>query len=197
MTEETFDASYYRRFYGARRTCVQGEAKVGRLGAALVAQIRWYDGPLRSVLEVGAGVGLLRDWFARHHPEVRYVSTEYSAYAAKAHGHEQRDITAWRARRKYDLVVCQGVLPYLTAAGASVAIENLAAMTRGFLYVEAITRRDYETACDRTKTDPAMKLRDAAFYRTRLARHLTPIGGGLYYAKTGPLVFWDLETLSR
>ena len=197
MTEEVFDARYYRRFYGAKRTCVQDEAKVARLGAALVAQIRWYDGPLRSVLEVGAGVGLLRDWFAKHRPEVRYLSTEYSEYAAKAHGHVRRDITTWRAKRKYDLVVCQGVLPYLTAAQASAAIENLAAMTRGFLYLEAVTRRDYETSCDKAKTDPAMILRDAAFYRTRLARHLHPIGGGLYYAKTGPLVFWELETLSR
>jgi hypothetical protein len=195
VPEEAFDAAYYKRFYGAKRTCVQGEAKVARLGEALVAQIAWYDGPLRSVLEVGAGVGLLRDWFARHHAGVRYLSTEHSAYAAATHRHALRDIATWRVRRKFDLVVCQGVFPYLSDAQTSAAILNLAAMTRGFLYVEAITRHDYATACDRERTDPSMKLRDARFYRTRLARHFRPLGGGLYYAKKGPLAFWELETL--
>jgi hypothetical protein len=86
------------------------------------------------------------------------------------------------------------VLPYLTDAAVGAAIENLAGMSRGFLYLEAITRRDYDTACDRGRTDPAMKLRPAPFYRRRLARHFQLVGGGLYYRKDGPLVFWELES---
>ena len=193
---DVFDAAYYRRFYGTKKTRVQGDAEVALLADALVALVAWYGGDIRSVLEIGAGVGRLRDWFRRVRPKVRYVSTEASAYAAKTHNHVQRDITTWRGRSRFDLVICQGVLPYLTDRGASAAIENLAAMSRGFLYVEAITRHDYETACDRKKTDAGMRLRSAAFYRTRLARHFQPLGGGLYYSKSGPLVFWELETLA-
>jgi hypothetical protein len=190
-----FDERYYRRFYGTKRTRIQGEAEVAHLGGALVELTSWYGAPVRSVLEVGAGVGLLRDWFLRHHPKVSYVSTEYSAYAAETYAHTQRDIATWRTRRRFDLVVCQGVLPYLSDRDAARAIENLAAMSRGFCYLEAITRHDYDTACDQVRTDPSMRLRPAAFYRTRLGRHYRPLGGGLYYVKTGPLVFWELETL--
>jgi hypothetical protein len=192
----SFDAAYYRRFYGSKRTAVQDDHDVARLGDALVALVAWYGGRLRSVLEIGAGVGRLRDWFLRARPRVRYVSTEGSAYAAHTHGHVERDIATWRARGRFDLVVCQGVLPYLSDAGTSAAIENIAAMCRGFLYIEAITRHDYETACDKRKTDPGMRLRSAAFYRSRLERHFQPLGGGVYYVKSGPLVFWDLETLA-
>jgi Nodulation protein S (NodS) len=189
-----FDAAYYRRFYGKARTRIHGAEEVAHLGAGLVEMIAWYGGDVRSVLEVGAGVGLLRDWFAKERASVRYVSTEYSAYAAATYGHVQRDIATWKGRQKFDLVVCQGVLPYLSDNGALAAIDNLAAMTRGFLYLEAITRRDYDTVCDREKTDPGMRLRPAAFYKKRLARAFQPVGGGLYYAKNGPLVFWELET---
>jgi len=194
-SREPFGPLYYRRFYGAKRTRIHGEEEVARLGAALVAVINWYGGPLRSVLEIGAGVGLLRDWFRVEHPEVAYVSTEYSEHAAAEYGHERRDIATWRGRRRFDLVVCQGVLPYLSDRDASRAIATLAAMSRGFLYLEAITRKDGRLASDTSRTDPAMRLRTAAFYRTRLARHYQALGGGLFYAKAGPRVFWELETL--
>jgi hypothetical protein len=193
--ERRFDEAYYRRFYGAPSTRVCGPEQVAHLGAALVEMIAWYRGRLRSVLEVGAGVGLLRDWFAVAHPAVRYVSTDSSPYAAEKYRHEQRDIAVWRGRHQFDLVVCQAVLPYLPDRAVGAAINNLAAMTRGFLYLEAITRRDYDTSCDRAKTDPEMLLRPAEFYRRRLARHFQTLGGGLYYLKRGPLVFWELETL--
>jgi hypothetical protein len=192
--ETRFDEAYYKRFYESPRTRIQGPKEVAHLGAGLVAMIAWYGGAVRSVLEVGAGVGLLRDWFAANHPRVRYLSVERSPYAAARYGHEQRDIVTWRSGRKFDLVVCQGVLPYLADRPAYAAMDNLAVMARGFLYLEAITRRDYETACDRAKTDPSMRLRPAEFYRRRLRRAFRPLGGGLYYAKTGPLLFWELES---
>jgi hypothetical protein len=189
-----FDEAYYARFYGSPLTRIQGPAEVAHLGAGLLAMIAWYGGKVRSVLEVGAGVGLLRDWFRANHPRVRYVSTELSPYAAARYGHEPRDIATWRGSSTFDLVVCQGVLPYLADRPALAAIDNLAAMTRGFLYLEAITRRDYDTVCDQEKTDPVMHLRPAAFYRRRLARHYRAIGGGLYYVREGPLGFWELES---
>jgi hypothetical protein len=188
-----FDEAYYRRYYGSPRTRIHGEKQVAHLGAALSGMVRWYGGPLRTVLEVGAGVGLLRDWFAAHHPRVKYVSTDHSPYAAARFGHEQRDISRWREERRFDLVVCQGVLPYLSDRQALSAMNNLAAMTAGFLYVEAITRRDYATVADRARTDPTMRLRDAGFYQRRLRRHFRALGGGLFYAKDGPLEFWELE----
>jgi hypothetical protein len=188
-----FDAGYYRRFYASKKTRVQGPSEVARLGAAMVGLVAWYGGPLRSVLDVGAGTGLLRDWFRANHPSVRYLSTEYSPHACARYGHEKRDIARWRARRTFDLVICQGVLPYLSDVDASRAIDNLYAMTRGFLSLEAVTRRDHRDVCDRARTDPRMVFRVAAFYRTRLRRRFTALGGGLYYRRDGRLQFYELE----
>ena len=38
-----------------------------------------------------------------------------------------------------------------------------------------------------------MRLRPASFYRTRLGRHFQTLGGGLFYKKDGPLVFYEME----
>jgi hypothetical protein len=188
-----FDARYYRRFYASKRTRVQGAKEVSYLGSALVGLVAWYGGRLRSVLEIGAGTGLLRDWFRANHATVRYLSTEHSPHACASYGHEKRDIARWRSKRKFDLVICQGVLPYLSDADASRAIANLHAMTRGFLYLEAVTRRDHLRVCDVSRTDPRMLFRPAAFYRTRLHRHFIALGGGVYYRRDGRLQFYELE----
>jgi hypothetical protein len=190
-----FDEKYYRRFYASKRTRVQSAVQVARLGGALVGLIAWYGGRLRSVLEIGAGTGLLRDWFRAQRPNIRYLSTEYSEHACAAYGHAKRDIARWRTKRTYDLVICQGVLPYLSDADADRAIDNLHAMTAGFLYLEAVTRRDRRGVCDLARTDPRMRFRPVAFYVTRLRRRFVALGGGLYYRADGSLQFYELEIL--
>ena len=101
----------------------------------------------------------------------------------------------WRtsARDRFDLIVCQGVLQYLTDAAAAAAIDNVGAMSRGFLYLEAITKRDIDEVCDPKMTDTKVHLRTGAWYRTRLGEHFTQLGAGLWYAKRGPLLFYELE----
>lgn len=188
-----FDASYYGRYYGSARTRVHGPAEIGRLCTAVTSLLDWWEHPIRKVLDVGAGTGLWRDWFRAHRPGVRYRSVEYSAYACEKYGHEQRDITAWRVRETFDLVVCQGVLPYLDEAGCAKAIDNLGAMTRGFLYLEAITRRDIRSVIDGAKTDVKVHGRAGAWYRKRLGRHYFEVGCGLWAKKDARVLFYELE----
>lgn len=194
MSQDRFDRAYYRRFYESRRTRVMGAAEVGRLAQGVTGLIDWFKGDLRTVLDVGAGTGLWRDWFKKNRKGVRYRSTEVSAYACEKYGHEQRDIARWRGKEKFDLIVCQGVLPYLGDDDAAAAIANIGAMAGGFLYLEAITKRDLATVCDRSKTDVGVHARPGSFYEKRLARHFVRLGCGLYYAKRGPLAFYELET---
>jgi hypothetical protein len=189
-----FDAGYYGRFYESTKTRVHGAAEVAQLATGIVGMMGWWGADLRNVLDVGAGTGLFRDWFRKHRPEVKYRSTEYSEYACAQYGHEQRDISAWRDKGRFDLVVCQGVLPYLDDAQAARAIDNLGAMARGFLYLEAITARDLREVCDRDLTDVRVHPRTGAWYRKRLDVHFVCVGGGLFYAKDGPLSFYELET---
>ncbi len=190
-----FDEAYYQRFYESKRTRVMGPEQVAHLVSAVTGYIDWFGGEISSVLDVGAGTGLWRDWFRAHRGKVRYRSTEVSPFACEKYGHEQRDIARWcaPAKEQFDLIVCQGVLPYLSDKDATSAIDNIGKMARGFLYLEAITARDLESVCDRTLTDTTVHARKGSFYRSRLARHFTPIGCGLHYKKDGPLAFYELE----
>ena len=193
-TRDSFDEAYYARFYGSRRTRVHGAAEVGHLARGVTEMIAWLGGEVRSVLDVGAGIGLWRDWFRAHKRGVRYRSIEVSEYACRAYGHERRDIARWKdARDKFDLVVCQGVLPYLSDADAAAAIDNIAAMSKGFLFLEAITERDLDDVCDRDKTDVAVHARPGRWYRERLGKKFRALGCGLWCVKNSSLVFYELE----
>jgi hypothetical protein len=187
-----FDAAYYRRHYQARAR-VHSAAEVGRLASGVVGLAGWLGVTIETALDVGAGPGLWRDWFRRHRPAVRYRSTDFSPFACERYGHERRDISAWRSRERYDLVVCQGVLQYLEADAAAAAIENLGAMSRGLLYLEAITRRDLAEVVDLERTDTAIHARTGAWYRRRLQPHFVQVGAGLWAARRAGLRFYELE----
>ena len=187
------DAAYYQRFYEHEKTRVLDRAQVAHLALAVTELVAWFGGDLRSVLDIGAGTGMWRDWFRANKPAVRYVSVDKSEYACTHYGHVRRDIATWRGRAKFDLVVCQGVLPYLANREVAAAIANMAAMCRGFLYLEAATACDLREHCDRALSDSRMTGRSVAFYRSRLSSHFVTVGCGLFYIRSGPLVFYELE----
>lgn len=188
-----FDQAYYRRFYLDPETRIYDEAHHGRIVTAVVSLVEWFGGELRDVLDVGAGVGRWGKWLKANRPAVEYVSTELDPEVCKQYGHQRRNIAEWRGRRRFDLVVCQGVLPYLPSAEASQALENLAAMSRGFFFFEAITKHDLEEVCDTSKTDVRVHARSGAFYRKRIGKHFREIGAGLFYRRDGDLSFFELE----
>jgi 2-polyprenyl-3-methyl-5-hydroxy-6-metoxy-1,4-benzoquinol methylase len=190
---DPFDAAYYARHYGDRTTRVHGPAEIDRLASGIFGFLGWWGVEVRRVLDVGAGTGLFRDWVKRRHPRVVVDSLEYSAYAAKTYGHEHADIATYRTTARYDLIFCQGVLPYLDDARCAAALRNLGHMAAGFLYLEAITRRDIAEVCDNELTDTSVFRRSGSFYRTHLAKSFVTVGAGLYYAKRGTLPFYELE----
>lgn len=190
---EPFDANYYGRFYGEKRTRVHGPAEIARLCTAVTSMLDWWQFPIDTVLDVGAGVGLWRDWFKKHRPKTKYRSTEISRYACDTYGHEHRDIARWRDASTFDLIVCQGVLPYLDDASCAKAIENIAAMAGGFFYLEAITKRDLRDICDGAKTDVLVHERTGAWYRKRLLKHFVEVGCGLWAKSDAPVLFYELE----
>ena len=189
---ERFDAAYYQRFYGDARTHTAEE--IARLASGIEGMSSWlFQRPLRSVLEVGSGPGFVRDWFAAQRPRVKFVSTDLSAHACKAFGHRRLDVAEQRLRRRFDLIICQGVLQYLDDAACARALKNLAAMSDGLLYLEVLTRRDLQTVCDPEGTDANVHLREGSFYRAQLKRSFAQAGAGFWVRKGAPLSLYELE----
>ena len=186
-----FDGEYYARFYDDDP--VHTAAKVAHLANGVHSFATWWDLPIRNVLDIGAGPGYWRDWYAQNHPSVEYTSTDVSEHACRTWGHEQRDITAWRPRQQYDLIVCHGVLHYLDPHGAEQAIENIAAASRGLVYIEAPTRNDLDHIVDTASTDMHVTRRSATWYRTRLGEHFEQIGAGMWVARRAGLPLYELE----
>jgi hypothetical protein len=188
-----FDEAYYRRFYKEPSTRVYDQARHAHLVAGVVSMVEWFGTDVHTVLDVGAGLGWWGKWFKRHRREAKVTSTEFEAETCRAYGHVQADITTLRLPQTFDLVVCQGVLPYLDKAGVAAAIDNLGAMTGRFLYLEAITKEDFVGAIDAERTDLRVNLHPAALYRRCLKPHFREVGGGLFARRDADLPFFALE----
>lgn len=186
-----FDRDYYARFY--EDDPVHTREKVHHLANAVHSLAAWWDIDIRRVLDIGAGPGHWRDWYAENHPGVRYRSTDISEHACREYGHERRDITQWRPDGSYDLIVCHGVLHYLDPAGAERAIGNIGSAARGLLYLEAPTASDLDVIVDTETTDMQVTRRTANWYRTRLNEHFVQIGAGLWVAHRAGLPLYELE----
>jgi predicted TPR repeat methyltransferase len=189
-----FDAAYYERFYFNQKTSVVDPGHVERLGAFVCSYLQFMRVPVRRVLDVGCGIGLWRDLIARHYPHAQYHGVEYSEYLCNRFGWEQGSVMDYRSHAPFDLVICQGVLPYLTAADLNIATRNLGQLCCGALYVEAVAREDWERdIVDDTLTDPRLFKHPAALYRQGLAEGFTELGGGVWLSRQAELPVFALE----
>jgi trans-aconitate methyltransferase len=152
----------------------------------------WWGVHIDSVLDVGAGMGMWRDWYNSTHPHVQVRSIDISEHACSTWNHEKRNIAEWKPRGKYDLVVCHSVLQYLDNASFINAIENIASATRHVLYLELPTKWDYENIVDARGTDLQVYTRSATWYRTQLKPFFTQVGAGLWVSANG-LPMYELE----
>ena len=189
-----FDRDYYRRFYYEPRTAVATRAEM-QARATLIAAVTLDAGlPVRRILEAGCGIGLLRRPLRRLLPRAQYTALEASEYLCRRYGWTRGRIESYRSRRPFDLVICYDVLQYLERAAAVRALGNFARLCRGLLYFSALTRRDYAENCDRERTDAAVHLRSARWYRQRLAPHFQELGLGFWARRGAPLTLWELES---
>lgn len=191
-----FDAAYYRKFYQSPRTRVADPQSCAALADFLFAYLKYLRVPVRSVLDLGCGVGLWKPEVLRHHPAARYVGVEKSEYACRKYGWERGCLTTYRPEKSFDLVICQGVLQYLDDDEANAAIRNLTHLAPSALYLEILTLEDWERNCNQQTTDGEVYLRSAAWYRKRLRRDFISCGGGLFLARSSPAVLYELEFLA-
>ena len=161
-----------------------------RLIAAILVHARV---PVRSILDAGCGMGLLRKPFAEALPRARYTGLDASEYLCARYGWTRGSVVDYAPRTPSDLVVCYDVLQYLGDRDAARAIANLKRLTRSALYVSALTREDWRANCDRKRTDRAVHLRAGAWYRRRLKRRFRYLGFGVWLRKDVTAIVWDME----
>ncbi|AVS82841.1 methyltransferase type 11 [Paracidovorax avenae] len=189
-----FDEAYYQRFYFDKKTSVVDPQHMERLGQFVCSYLKYLRVPVERVLDVGCGIGLWKDIVARHFPDARYQGVEFSAYLCERYGWQQGSVVDYAADEPSDLVVCQGVLPYLSPPDLKAALDNLARLCRGALYLEAVTREDYEQdIIDEDLTDPALFRHRAEAYRRGLSRHFRAVGGGLWLRRSLEVPLFELE----
>ena len=198
MKAEHFDADYYRKFYRDRRTRVSDRKATQKLARFVAGYVGHLELPVRSILDIGCGLGHWQREAVEHWPRARYYGVEYSSYLCEEKGWTQGSIvdfdpTSMRRSGTFDLVICQGVLQYLEDHQAARAIGNLGRWCKGALYLEALTKQDWRAHCDRERTDSAVHLRSGDWYRRRLARHFRDCGGGLFASKSAGITLFELE----
>ena len=192
-----FDEAYYQRFYFDKKTSVVDPEHAARLSAFVCSYLQYLRVPVHRVLDVGCGIGLWRDGLARHFPNARYHGVEVSHYLCERYGWERGSVVDYQAHdpaEPFDLVICQGVLPYLSPPDLQQALHNLGRLCRGALYVEAVAREDYEAdVIDDTLTDPRLFRHRAALYRRGLQESFMELGGGLWLSRKAEVPLFALE----
>ena len=189
----TFDAAYYEHFYLDPRTRVADPLDVEVQARFLCAYLDYLGIGVRRILDLGCGLGRLRDPLRRHFPGAAYTGVEVSEHLCAELGWKHGSAATFRSRYRFDLVICQDVLQYLDDAEAGRAIDNFARHCRGALFFGALTREDWEENCDQARTDGSGYLREGAWYRRRLTPAFTCAGGGLFVARRAGVVTFELD----
>ena len=192
-----FNLAYFRKFYLNASTRVVTAAEMRSRAALIAGVLRQCQIPVRSILDAGCGIGLMRKPFKELLPRARYVGLEASQYLCTRFGWIQGSITDFAQRVPFDLVVCYDVLQYLSDPEAARAIVNMAKLTRAALYVSALTTEDWRENCDRSRTDRAVHLRSGAWYRRRLNKSFRYVGFGIWVRKNVTAILWEMERARR
>jgi trans-aconitate methyltransferase len=192
-TRAAFDSAYFRKYYFSAATRVTTAAEMRGRAQLIAAILRHANIPVRSILDAGCGIGLLRKPFSEALPRARYTGIETSDYLCTRYSWTRGSLVDFAPRSPSDLVVCYDVLQYLTDRDAARAITNLAKLSRAAVYISALTREDWRANCDKTLTDRAVHLRAGDWYRRRLRRQFNYLGFGVWLRKDVTAILWDME----
>ena len=189
----SFDAGFYQRYYLDPGTRVASRADGVRLGRFICAYTNYLGFTVKRVLDAGCGLGHLRGPVREFFPRARYVGLETSEYLCRRYGWVRASVADYAPAAPFDLVFCHDVLQYLSDREAVRTLVNLGRLCRGALYFSVLTTEDWQRNADRARTDSGVRLRPAAWYKTRLSRHFRPLGGGLLVRRGYQPLLWELE----
>lgn len=152
---------------------MKSPAELRRQAAFVLHTAEWTLGrPVRSVLDVGCGEGNWQPVLRAMRPRIAYTGVDPSEYAVARFGRRRglllgsieeldREPLASRLDPHYDLVVCCGMLNYLSARQFRAGIARVARRTGGLAYLEIFARGDqFEGDTDWPAPKPAGWYRD-------------------------------------
>jgi SAM-dependent methyltransferase len=129
---------------------VKSPTELRRQVEFVVRQAEWVLGrPVRHVLDVGCGEGQWRPQIQRLRPRVTYDGVDPSEYAVRRFGARRglqlggiEDLDALPLRNRYDLVICCGMLNYLSPSVFRGGVSQVSRRTGGLAYLEIFTGVD-------------------------------------------------------
>lgn len=188
-----FDKAYFDRYYFNPATRVADPDYFRRLGAFIAAYLRLLDCPVRRILDLGCGPGLLHRGLRAAFGPVELDACDASEYLCNRYGWRHASIEELEVTSSYDLVICHDVLQYLDRPRALQALRKLAQLCHGALFFSVLTRDDWQHNCDQCLTDANVYLRSSRWYRRQLASAFSNAGGGLYLKRDSGIVLYALE----
>ena len=194
MKKFKFDRAYYDRWYRNDETRTLMTEYTPVIVRFVLAYLDYLEVEVKTVLDAGCGLGHWVTALKDLGRDVRYHGLETSDYLCRELGWERGSIADYQAEEPFDLVVCQGVLQYLSDAECKAAIDNLATLCSQALYLEVLTRRDARENCIPERTDTDVYLRKGKWYRKRLGEHFINLGGGLFLSRTCAATCYELWT---
>jgi len=184
---ERYDAAYFDKWYRHPTHRVKTAAELARQVSFVLHTAEWVLGRrVRTVLDVGCGEGNWYPVLRALRPRVAYAGVDPSAHAVSKFGTRRNlqqgsieDLGALDLRAQYDLVVCCGMLNYLSAAQLTSGIGEVAQRTGGMAYLELFTNGDHFEG-DTNWPPP----KSATWYRGLMQRaRLVPVGMQCYVAE--------------
>jgi SAM-dependent methyltransferase len=167
-----YDRGYFDKWYRDPRYRVKSAAELNRQATFVLASAEHVLGrAVRTVLDVGCGEG---NWLAplsRQRPGIQYTGVDSSEYVVARFG-AQRSIRLGtidsldrvRLRKRYDLILCVGMLNYLTPAQFRTGLSHVYDRADGMVYLELFTEADSGVFGDTMGT----RMRSPAWYRARI-----------------------------
>lgn len=178
-----YSRAYFDKWYRDPRYRVKTARDLERqVRFVLAAADYLLDRPVRSVLDVGCGEGQWRPALRRLRPGIRYHGVDASEYAVRRFGRRRNirlgsidDLDSLGLPSSFDLVLCVGMLNYLTSAQLRRGLAQVEARCAGVAYLEIFTREDDGVVGDLRRRDA----RPAASYR-RLMRSAGLVSCGMH-----------------
>jgi SAM-dependent methyltransferase len=145
-----YDEAYFDRWFRNPGTRVITPADTRRKAQLAVGAAEYMLGrQVRTVLDVGAGEGTWLRALRALRPGVRYVGVDPSDYVVRRFGRRRNiRLGSFGALDEaglsgtFDLVVCCGVVNYLTRRELERGLEVIAAVLAGLAFIEVFTTAD-------------------------------------------------------